>query len=713
MIIQMGDYEYNVNSVDYLRDVRDHLKKDQPKWCVVDFETTGLHLKKDLPTIGSFTWKGQSYVFPTTEENLLELVNLANQVGFLVNHNINYDLHMAANKLGDDLYGRRFKKLGDTMGFCRLSFEALSSRYGGDTLKLKEIGNKYIDANADRYEKAVLSWMRKKRTSDRKVLSAMLRPFDWTITRLENAMNKSTEPIPEEIMNVFREWRNAYPEPTYADVPVDVITPYVASDGILTDILIEKSTPVITFRKQWKILNKEFELLPVVWEMERQGIPVDREYLKKSLELVEDYIYELQMKMHDLAGHKFTVGQHKVIKDIYEDRLGYKPSSTDKSFMKKMSAEGDELADTIIKLRRLEKWKATYIERILDVSEYDGKFYSSMNQFNPVSGRFSGDAQQFPRDAIYDDKGNEIYNPRRAFKLRGYYLDFSQVELRVQAHYTMYFGGDTNLCRAYMPFKCVHYETGEIFDHETEHGRNRWNEMKPGAPTDKHWEELLKEGWSAWVIPETGKPWIPTDVHSATTVRALKIMGMNPEEMDEKEFSFWRGKGKQFNFMRNYGGGDFMAAETLDISLDQAKAMNKGYTDAFPKVVTYQRAVESTMNKQGYIENLFGRRYYISSSRNFYRAANYLIQGTCADDLKSKMIQIDKFIKDNNLKLRMVLCVHDELQFHVPDPSEDWAIWEIKKIMEYAPNINIPIIAEVEFSDTYWSEKRKVLSPVK
>ena len=190
-------------------------------------------------------------------------------------------------------------------------------------------------------------------------------------------------------------------------------------------------------------------------------------------------------------------------------------------------------------------------------------------------------------------------------------------------------------------------------------------------------------------------------------------MGMNPEEMDEKEFSFWRRIGKQFNFMRNYGGGDAMAAETLDISLDQAKAMNKGYTDAFPKVVTYQRAVESTMSKQGYIENLFGRRYYISSSRNFYRAANYLIQGTCADDLKNKMIQIDKFIKDNNLKLRMVLCVHDELQFHVPDPSEDWAIWEIKKIMEYAPNISVPIIAEVEFSDTYWSEKRKVLPPVK
>jgi DNA polymerase I-like protein with 3'-5' exonuclease and polymerase domains len=103
----------------------------------------------------------------------------------------------------------------------------------------------------------------------------------------------------------------------------------------------------------------------------------------------------------------------------------------------KQGREGDELAQVISKLRRLEKWKETYIERILEASEYDGRFYTGMNQFNPISGRFSGDAQQFPKDKITDENGEEIFHPRRAFTTSSdymYFIDFSQIELRVQAH---------------------------------------------------------------------------------------------------------------------------------------------------------------------------------------------------------------------------------------------------------------------------------------
>lgn len=710
MEITMGDRSYKVSHTDCLKDVWTHIESDKPKWCMFDYETTGLHIKKDVPTIGAFGWTGKVFVFPTTKENLEEVVKLSNFVGMVFNHNINYDIHMAANIVEDDLHAFRFKRYGDTMGLCRAVFESLSVREGGDSLKLKVIGKKYIDPQADRYEKAVKLWISQKRTMDRKVLSAMLRPLGWGLKRLEEAMNKGSETIPDEVMGIFHEWRTAYPEPTYADVPLEIITPYVASDIMLVDILVQMAMPVVEFRKQWHIVNKEFDLLPIVWEMERQGIEVDREYLLDANERMEDLIANLQTQMYEIAQREFSVGQHNVIKEIYEERNGVRPGSTDKQFLKKQEAEGDELAPIIRRLRRLEKWKETYIERILQVSEYDGKFYTSMNQFNPVSGRFSGDAQQFPKDAIYDDEGNEIYNPRRAFKMRGYYLDFSQVELRVQAHYTLYYGGDINLCRAYMPFKCVHYETGEIYDYTTEEGRARWNEMKPGAPVkEKHWEDLLKEGWSVWILPETGETWTPTDVHSSTTERALRAMGYNLHEMDEKTFKWWRGIGKTFNFMRNYGGGNKKAAEILDIPIEQAEALNRGYTDAFPVVVQYQKGTEASMRKYGYVANMYGRRYYVNNPNRFYTVANYLIQGTCADDLKEKMIKIHKFIKENNLKMRMVLCVHDEIQFSVPDPSEDWAIWEIKKIMEHTPKIQVPIVADVEFTDTYWSEKRVVL----
>lgn len=156
----------------------------------------------------------------------------------------------------------------------------------------------------------------------------------------------------------------------------------------------------------------------------------------------------------------------------------------------------------------------------------------------------------------------------------------------------------------------------------------------------------------------------------------------------------------------NYGGGDAKAAEVLEIELEQAKAMNRGYTEAFPLVVQYQKWVESVMDKQGYIENLYGRRYYINNSNRFYKCANYLIQGSCADMLKEKMILINRYLTEKKLKTRLVLCVHDELIFHVP-VGEERHIEEIKKMMEDAPIVRIPIVAEVERTAKTWADKGK------
>jgi len=725
MEITIGGETYNVQYVETMREVWDALSKERvkPKWCVYDVETDGLHIKKARPYIGAFLFAKKVFVFPTTKENCNHLLYCINHIGMLYNHNINFDMHMTANITEDDEWPLKVKRYGDTMGLCRLSFEAISERDGGDSLRLKPIMDKYIDPTASRFEKAVKKWLSDKKAADRKVLIALLRGHGWTMKRFEEALNKGTEPIPEEVMKTFWTWRNEYPEPTYKDVPLEILMPYVAVDAIGVDLLVKKALPVVYHRKQQHIMETEWDLLPHVYEMERQGIPVDREYLMDAGEKLDAYIKRLQAKAEELAGRKFSVGQHAVIKDIYEERTGERPDSTDKKFLKFMADGGDELAKTISTLRRLEKWKSTYIDRILEVSEYDGKFYTLMNQFNPVSGRFSGDAQQFPKDPIKDENGEVIFHPRRAFKMRGYYIDFSQVELRMQAHYTLYLGGDLNLCRAYMPFKCVHYKTGEEYDYKTVEGRARWNELKEGASLqefdkmwkaqhgDKEWEfaDVCRAGLTAWVVPETGEPWTPTDVHTMTTLKALRIMGFVPEEMDPKDIKWWRSKGKTFNFMRNYGGGDAKAAETLDISLEAAKAMNRGYSEAFPLVVTYQNMVINEMRRKGYCQNMSGRRYYLSEPWKFYKVANYLIQGSCADDLKKKMIRIAKFIKENNLKMRMVLCVHDEIQFRVDDPAEDWAIPHIKRIMEDCPDIMVPIVAEVDFSDTYWSEKRSVL----
>src|SRR5206468_2864538 len=100
-------------------------------------------------------------------------------------------------------------------------------------------------------------------------------------------------------------------------------------------------------------------------------------------------------------------GQHQLIKKLYEEITEEKVDSVDKLFLKGMTKDGDELAPVIMKWRSLEKWLQTYIIRLLEASEYDGRLYTTLGQFNPVSGRFSGDAQQFPKKALYTEEGDK------------------------------------------------------------------------------------------------------------------------------------------------------------------------------------------------------------------------------------------------------------------------------------------------------------------
>ena len=686
MIIEMAKEDYDVIFVDDAIEITQELKKDMPKFITFDTETDGLHIKKSRPFLAAVCWNKKVFVFEPTYGNLMELPKWSGLVKRVFAHNATYDMHMVANVT--DAEHVASVKWGDTMCLARLSFEAVSIRDGGDSLALKHISKKYIDPRADKYEKDVKAWLKAKEASDKKILIAMLKSVGWSLKRMQNALD-GAEDLTEDVVDVHNRWNQNYPKPTYKDVPQAIMIPYLAVDVILTAILVKKALPVIVERQQMIVMNREFDLLPVVFKMEREGMKVDRVYLEKANYKLEQYIQDLKILSHQLAGTEFNVGQHKLIKQIYSERLGHEPKSTDKQFLTKQGREGDELAKVISKLRRLEKWKETYIERILEASEYDGRFYTGMNQFNPISGRFSGDAQQFPKDRIVDENGEELFHPRRAFITTSdyiYFIDFSQIELRMQAHYTLPFGGDLNLCRAYMPYKCT--SKGMTYDPV----RN--------VPS---WDLRWADGTSMWK-DENGNPWTPTDVHSATATKALDAMGIDRSTLDEKQFKKWRNIGKSFNFMRNYGGGDAKAAEVLEIELEQAKAMNRGYSEAFPLVIQYQKWVDSVMDKQGYIENLYGRRYYINNPNRFYKCANYMIQGSCADMLKNKMIEIHNYIKNNRLKMRMIMCIHDELIFEVPSGEEDH-IENIKRMMEIEPSVHVPIVAEVERTSTTWADK--------
>lgn len=736
--ITLGGKTYRVEWVDDLVQVS-HLLQSlpvKPKWFTFDTETSGLHIKKDRAFLGAVAWHTDTervaYVFPTKKNpkapksHWNNLVNMSEQVTWIVAHNTVYDMHMLANEAGEDVV-YAIKNWGDCQGLLRLVFEAVSPSNGGEKLALKTVSKRFVDPDADKYEAAVKGWLKAKKAADRKVLIALLKQHKWTMKRFEEATNAgSNEEVPAEVLNTYFQWLRDFPEPNYGDVPMEIMLPYVASDVILTDLVVDMSVPIVTHRKQWGVIKREFKNLKSTFKMTRRGFRVDRDYLEESAVRLDDYIEDLNITMHSLAGRQFTVGQHEVIKDIYEERLGKRPASTNKEFMKKQMDQGDELAKYIRKLRTLEKWRSTYVGNILKGSAYDGIFYAGLNQFGAVSGRYSGDFQQMPKDPLLTFEGDEqkkanggkwtpgeggcdpaqeLFYPRKAIinreGSRMFYLDFSQEELRFQAHFTLFLGGDLNLCRAYMPFQCVHYVTGETYSYHTAAGRDRWKECREGSPVG-YWEDVLKAGHSAWVVPETGKPWIPTDVHGSTAEKALKLMGIDVTDL--KVFKYWRQIGKTYNFMKTYGGGPKKSAEVLDITFEQCKAIDDGFLISFPVIPKYQDSIVNTVCMQGYITNMFDRKYYISDTRKAYKLANYNIQGSCADDLKEKILIVDKFFEEKQVQSQILMPVHDELIFEIFD-GEEWVVPHLCEMMMHSPKLLIPLVVEPDFTNTNWAEK--------
>lgn len=264
------------------------------------------------------------------------------------------------------------------------------------------------------------------------------------------------------------------------------------------------------------------------------------------------------------------------------------------------------------------------------------------------------------------------------------------MELRVQAYYTILTSSepDINLCRAYIPYKC-HTDFGLNFDYK--------------SIDLLHNFEMYK-----WFKDEDNEPWTPTDLHSETTGHAFPhFLELDPEK-DKKEYKHLRGLGKRCNFLKVYQGGTLALMESLEIDRETAEKLDSAFYKAFPRIKDYQDWTAKQATLYGYVENLYGRRYYMNDSKWYYKLCNYLIQGTCADMVKQFQIDIAKFLKENNLKTKMILPVHDEIIFSVPK-GEEYVMKEIQHIMEDTTNIvkYIPMVAEIEYTDTNWAEKKK------
>lgn len=688
-----------------------------------DTETTGLNIALDLPFLYQFGFidieAEQGYAYCVDIERQPELsaqvieywqTKLAPQLKTYLAHNVKYDLHMMHN------YGKPYAQpnLSDTLFYIRYAHDALTPTYGGPPLALKDYAAKYIDISAKSHEKL----LKTEKTAIASQLNIKLKQRMKNVCSAKELKELFKDPImdvddlPEHIKPVYLDWLQ-YDVPIYLQHKV---TSTVTSDMIpyhklnrenvihyaLYDIVwvIEvylKTKEVIKARKNERGLEIENKLILPLFEMESTGFKADVEYLKQARINLKNYIIERREKLYDIAGQTFAIGQHALIKQIFKERFNLELPSTSKDNLdltksdlqrNNKNPEAVEFIELIEELRTLEKWYSVYILRFVKDLRNTDRLYTSINQVGTVSGRVTSDFQQFPKGGITTYDGRELFKPRRMVQVSGgdydgiVYLDYSQIELRFQAFYTILVGEpDLNLCRAYMPYKC-HKADGTPFDY-----------TKP---------ECIKDWNNSWYLDEEpDKLWTPTDVHGATTKAAFDIDETHPDFHDLRYI------GKRVNFAKNYGAQYGKICQMFpDRTPEECRKIDAAYYTAFPGVKAYHNYCYQRASECAYTGNLFSINYYGVTG---HKLINMLVQGSAAFYLKLKIIELYEYMKKHNIKSRIQMQIHDELSWE-KHKDEAEVFFEFKHIMEDWDDALVPVVADMELTKTTWAEKFEINS---
>ena len=709
-------------------------KKYSPSACAFDTETTGLHIILDKPFLFQFGWIcndcNEGYAFAVDLEKQPDLAKqvikvwhkLVATAKVYLGHNVKYDLNMLIN------IGLPYTadNISDTMFYIRYAHDALHQNEGGPPLKLKDYAAKYIDRSAKSHEKL----LDQEKTSKAKEYNNLLRLRVQSCKLPEVLIQKGyrsftlsaidalfKDPIatvndfPADVQQAYLDWKSK-------DLPLylqNKVVQLVESDMIRYDMLnranvikyalydivwtleiYAQTAPVIKARQQEVAIKMENDLIYPLVDMERVGFKVDKDYLENCRVNLKSYIIQQRKKLFELTQKEFAIGQHEVVKSILINDFNVEINATNANeldlILSNLIIENkDNPAIKVIKLiqelRTLEKWYSVYIVRFQKDLINTDRLYTSINQVGAVSGRVTCNFQQFPRDPILTEDGKELFHPRRMVTISGgdydgiIYCDYSQIELRFQALYTILVGHpDLNLCRAYMPYKC-HLKDGTKFDYNNPEHIKNW-----------------KGEWYLDEAPE--EQWEPVDVHGATTTAATGLKKGDPG-FKEARYAI----GKRTNFAKNYGAQYGKIRQMFpDKTEEECHRIDNAYYTAFPGVkeyhnYCYQRAFES------YTPNLFGVRYYNVSG---HKLINMLIQGSAAFFLKWKIKQLYDYCKSHNVKSRWQMQIHDELSWekHKDDPLEVFI--EMQNIMNDWSDTLVPIVAEMDATKTTWADKKGI-----
>ena len=394
--------------------------------------------------------------------------------------------------------------------------------------------------------------------------------------------------------------------------------------------------------------NVELPLTIVLAKMEIEGFPLDVDKLEEFGETFKQQLDLIKKEIYSLAGEEFNIDSPKQVGVILYEKLGLKgdkKGSTSVDVLKSL-VNVHPIVGEILKYRKYAKLLSTYVTGLSSHIHADHKIHAIFNQAQTATGRLSSSEPNLQNISIRDEEGKMI---RQAF----YYkendvsilsLDYSQVELRILAHLS-------------------------------------------------HCKKLQE-------VFESGE-----DIHAAT---AKQLFGV------DEPTDIQRRKAKAVNFGIIYGISDWGLSEQVGMSVKDARLMIERFYETYPEVNQYFKDVVDEVTKKNYVTTLLGRRRYLREVndtnyqvREFARRAamNAPIQGTAADLIKVAMIAVDKALTEKNLKTKLILQIHDELLFKVPNEEKEIVYPLIKSIMENALDLEVKLEVDGGYGRTWYDCK--------
>ena len=447
-----------------------------------------------------------------------------------------------------------------------------------------------------------------------------------------------------------------------ADLPIARVAPYAAADAVMTLRLMPILKADLKERNAEKLMDDlEIKLVPVLAQMEEYGVLLDAPFFEAFNEELTEMIFALEEDIYRLAGTRFNINSTQQLSDVLFKKLALDPpdpSRKTKSGHYSTSAEilellrdKHEIVAKILDYREYAKLKSTYVEALpQQINPKTGRVHSSFNQVGTVTGRIASQNPNLQNIPTRTDLGQRVrqgFIAAPGWKLLS--VDYSQVELRIVAHIAQ----------------------------------------------DQAMIEAFRRG---------------QDIHATT---AAAITGTPLAEVTPKQ----RRNAKAVNFGLIYGMSAFGLTRGTDLTLAEAENFIKAYFREFPGVKAWLDMTRVNAAKNGYVETLLGRRRYFPNlakgsnpqmrQREEREAINAPIQGTAADIVKLAMIALPEALRKAGLNARMLLQVHDELIFEVPEDELERTVPVVKSLMESAMTLDVPLVCDARAGDN-WRELKAV-----